>query len=128
MPSETYKASSTRSTRSSSKRASMSSQDPFPIVIKSEPDSISEGEDELEEDVEPPAKKVKVIKKPEPVTPKKNGPTVNSSWTPEKRAAFIEKVIEAGYRALDLNEVGDEVSSDTFKLLAHPSSASTSAS
>lgn len=128
MPSETYKASSsTRSTRSSSKRASMSSLDPFAITIKSEPDNISEGEDELEEDIEPPAKKVKVTTKREAVTPKENDATANSSWTPEKRAAFIEKVIEAGYKALDLNEVGDEVSSD-INHPAHPSSGSTSAS
>lgn len=47
--------------------------------------------------------------------PKKDGGTVNTNgeWTPAKRALFMEKVIEAGYRSLDLNEVAEEVSQRT---------------
>lgn len=47
--------------------------------------------------------------------PKKNGDRPGD-WTSAKRAIFIEKVLTAGYKALDLDAVAEEVS------YAHPMS------
>lgn len=68
---------------------------------------MSEGEEELEEDVKPIIKKEakKEVKKRQPKKGMNPG-----DWTPAKRATFVDKVFNAGYKSLNLDEVAKEVS------------------
>jgi len=64
-----------------------------------------------EEDQEPsntPPKKIK--KSPQKVSPIKIKPE-NGEWDPEKRAVFIDMIIAAGYKAINLDQVATTVSS-----------------
>ena len=64
-----------------------------------------------EEDQKPnntPPKKIK--KSPQKVSPIKIEPG-NGEWDPEKRAVFIDMIIAAGYKAINLDEVATTVSS-----------------
>jgi hypothetical protein len=65
----------------------------------------SSSETTSEEDQKPnitPSKKIK--KSPQKVKPE------NGEWDPEKRAAFMDLIIAAGYKAINLDEVAGTVS------------------
>jgi hypothetical protein len=65
-----------------------------------------------EEDQKPdiiPSKKVQ--KSPQEVSPTKIKPE-NGEWDPEKRAVFMDLIIAAGYKAINLDEVASTVSTN----------------
>jgi len=66
--------------------------------------SIPEEDQELSNT---PSKKIK--KSPQKVSPIRNKPE-NGEWDPEKRAIFIDLIIAAGYKAINLDEVATTVS------------------
>lgn len=111
---------STRMTRSASRRHRSPSKTPAKKPNKRNFEDSSEGEeeveiDELEEDEKPPVKKKKNNTRKRAATPKKTGGSAdtNGEWTAVKRALLVEKLIDAGYKHLDLNEVASEVSCRT---------------
>lgn len=93
------------------------------MTVKEEVDDAGQGEDELEEEAKPVIKKGAKARQPKKI----DGPSPGG-WTPEKRAVFIEKVLAAGYKALDLDDVAKEVSRPAWYGKLTPSSSSTSAS
>lgn len=69
--------------------------------------SSNTGEDELDEDVKPEIKPEP--KKRQRRQPSKSDEPKSGQWTPTKRAILMEKVISAGYKSLDLDQVANEV-------------------
>jgi hypothetical protein len=70
----------------------------------------SSSEATSEEDQKPnitPSKKIK--KSPQKTSPTKVKPE-NGEWDPEKRAMFMDLIIAAGYKAVNLDEVASTVS------------------
>jgi hypothetical protein len=88
-----------------------------------EPSSpISSQSDDFKPDITPPpTSKIKTsrTKSPSTPSPKKkaekessgssSGGGGNGEWTPEKKAIFMDRVIAAGYKVLDLGELATEV-------------------
>jgi len=82
----------------------------------SEVSLTSSTEDNIEPDHTSISKKPRNTNSPSkaksPKKPKKEGEkqVANGEWTEEKRAVFMDMVIAAGYKALDLDEVAITVS------------------
>jgi len=88
-----------------------------------EPSSpISSESDDFKPDITPPPNsksdknKTKTPSTPSPKKKAKSssggssgGGGVNGEWTPEKKAIFMDRVIAAGYKGLDLGELAEEV-------------------
>lgn len=91
------------------------------ITYREDSISMSEGEEELEEDVKPVIKKEakKEVKKEVKKRQPKKGMNPGD-WTPAKRATFVDKVFNAGYKSLNLDEVAKEVSPLMPEATAYP--------
>jgi hypothetical protein len=72
---------------------------------------------DIKPDLTSPSKKPKKTPSPtksrpkSPTKPKKEGESQNGEWDKEKRAAFMDLIIAAGYKAVNLDEVAASVSS-----------------
>jgi hypothetical protein len=96
--------------------------------IPSSPAPSQSGSEEFKPDITPsPTSKTKKTKAvPKTPTPRKRvkkessddsgngggsgGSGGNGEWTPEKKGIFMDRVIAAGYKVLDLGELAEEVS------------------
>jgi hypothetical protein len=65
--------------------------------------------------ITPPSKKSKLTKKPTPKSGRSTKSTpaqANGTWDPQKRGAFVDEIIAAGYRSADLDAIAGKVSGE----------------